>query len=308
MRVLVIGGTGFIGQQLVGRLVAQGDSVFVPTRRLPSARELLVYPTVTVLPGDVYDEAVLDGLMNGMDAVINLVGILHGSAPKAGQPYGPEFERAHVELPGLIAKACVRSGVQRFVHVSALGASAQGTSAYSRSKAAGEAAIMAVAKENPLLCVTILQPSVVFGPKDKFMNMFAGLARFFPVLPLAGSKAKMQPIYVVDLAQAIANCLVNKHTCGQTYEMAGPNVYTLGELVALAAKYSGRPRPVIDLPMSIGRMQAWFFECLPGEPLMSRDNLDSLKTDNVATKPIDPVFGVIPTPLEAIVPSYLRKT
>jgi len=308
MRVLVIGGTGFIGQQLVGRLVAQGDSVFVPTRRLPSARELLVYPTVTVLPGDVYDEAVLDGLMNGMDAVINLVGVLHGSAPKAGQPYGPEFERAHVELPRLIAKACVRSGVQRFVHVSALGASAQGTSAYSRSKAAGEAAIMAVAKENPLLCVTILQPSVVFGPKDKFMNMFAGLARFFPVLPLAGSKAKMQPIYVVDLAQAIANCLVNKHTCGQTYEMAGPNVYTLGELVTLAAKYSGHPRPVIDLPMSIGRMQAWFFECLPGEPLMSRDNLDSLKTDNVATKPMDPVFGVIPTPLEAIVPSYLRKT
>ena len=308
MRVLVIGGTGFIGQQLVGRLVAQGDSVFVPTRRLPSARELLVYPTVTVLPGDVYDEALLDGLMNGMDAVINLVGVLHGSAPKAGQPYGPEFERAHVELPRLIAKACVRSGVQRCVHVSALGASAQGTSAYSRSKAAGEAAIMAVAKENPLLCVTILQPSVVFGPKDKFMNMFAGLARFFPVLPLAGSKAKMQPIYVVDLAQAIANCLVNKHTCGQTYEMAGPNVYTLGELVTLAAKYSGHPRPVIDLPMSIGRMQAWFFECLPGEPLMSRDNLDSLKTDNVATKPMDPVFGVIPTPLEAIVPSYLRKT
>ena len=308
MRVLVIGGTGFIGQQVVGRLVAQGDSVFVPTRRLPSARELLVYPTVTVLPGDVYDPNVLDGLMNGMDAVINLVGVLHGSAPKAGQPYGPEFERAHVELPKLVAQACVRAGVQRFVHVSALGASAQGTSAYSRSKAAGEAAIMAVAKENPLLCVTILQPSVVFGPKDKFMNMFAGLARFFPVLPLAGSKAKMQPIYVVDLAQAIANCLVNKHTCGQTYEMAGPNVYTLGELVTLAAKYSGHPRPVIDLPMSIGRMQAWFFECLPGEPLMSRDNLDSLKTDNVATKPMDPVFGVIPTPLEAIVPSYLRKT
>lgn len=307
MRVLVIGGTGFIGQQVVGRLVAQGDAVFVPTRRLPSARELLVYPTVTVLPGDVNDEKVLDGLVSGMDAVVNLVGVLHSTPAKGGEPFGADFARAHVALPQKIAAACARQGVPRLVHVSALGASQSGPSQYLRSKAAGEKAVLAVAQSEPGLCVTILRPSVVFGPRDNFMNLFAGLAKWFWVLPLAGSRSRMQPVYVVDVAQVVANCLANPHLCGNTYDLAGPNVYTLGELVGLAAKYSGHPRPVIDLPMSLGRLQAFFFECLPGEPLMSRDNLDSLKTDNVAAKPMDPALGVIPTPLEAIIPTYLGK-
>ena len=139
------------------------------------------------------------------------------------------------------------------------------------------------------------------------MNMFAGLAKWFLVLPLAGSKARMQPVYVDDVARAILNAMDQSGTCGQTYDLAGPQVYTLGELVSLAAKYSGRPRPVVDLPMSIGRMQAWFFECLPGDPLMSRDNLDSLQTDNVSDQPIDPILDVIPTPLEAVAPTYLKS-
>ena len=303
MRILVVGGTGFIGQHVVGKLAARGDAVFVPTRRLPHARELLVYPTVTVLPADLHDEATIDALVRGMDVVINLVGILH-SAP--GNPYGPAFASAHVELPTRLAHACVQHGVQRLIHVSALGASVSGSSQYLRSKAAGEQAILDLALNNPQLCATIFRPSVVFGPRDKFMNMFAGLAKFLPVLPLAGSKAKMQPIYVDDVARAIVNALPLPHTCGQVYDLAGPHVYTLGELVALAAKHSGHPRVVIDLPMAMGRMQAWFFECLPGEPLMSRDNLDSLQTDNISSQPIDPSLGVIPTPLEAIVPNYLK--
>lgn len=207
----------------------------------------------------------------------------------------------------MIARACAAHGVKRMVHVSALGASSNGTSQYARSKAAGEAAIAEVAAQTPGFCTTIFRPSVVFGAGDKFMNMFAGLAKWFFVLPLAGSKARMQPVYVEDVALAIVNSLSEKATCGQTYDLAGPEVYTLGELVSLAAKYSGHPRPVVDLPMSIGRMQAWFFECLPGEPLMSRDNLDSLKTDNVSDHPMDPILGVVATPLEAVVPKYLKS-
>lgn len=304
MRILVIGGTGFIGQHVVAKLAARNDAVFVPTRRLRHARELMVHPTVTILPGDVHQDSVLDSLVQGMDAVINLVGVLH-SPP--GRPYGPAFDAAHVQLPAKIARACATHGVKRLIHVSALGASANGTSGYSRSKAAGEAAIAAVAGQTPELCVTIFRPSVVFGPGDKFMNMFAGLARWFFVLPLAGSKARMQPVYVDDVARAIVNSLGEKATCGQTYDLAGPEVYTLGELVSLAAKYSGHPRPVLDLPMGIGRAQAWFFECLPGEPLMSRDNLDSLQTDNVSQRPMDTILGVVPTPLEAIAPTYLKR-
>lgn len=304
MRILVIGGTGFIGQHVVAKLAARGDKVFVPTRRLRHARDLMVHPTVTIMPGDVHDESVLDSLVQGMDAVINLVGVLHSPS---GHPYGPAFEAAHVKLPAAIARACATQGVKRLVHVSALGANANGTSQYSRSKAAGEAAIAEVAATTPELCTTIFRPSVVFGPGDKFMNMFAGLAKWFFVLPLAGSKARLQPVYVEDVAQAIVNCLAEKNTCGQTYDLAGPEVYTLGELVALAAKYSGHPRPVVDLPMGIGRMQAWFFECLPGEPLMSRDNLDSLQTDNVSEHPMDPILGVVATPLEAVAPRYLKS-
>jgi len=303
MRILVVGGTGFIGQHVVAKLAARGDTVFVPTRRLRHARELMVHPTVTIVPGDLHDESVVSSLVKGMDAVINLVGVLHSPS---GQPYGPAFDAAHVQLPARIARACAEHGVNRLIHVSALGASADGTSQYARSKAAGEAAIAEVAQQNPDLCTTIFRPSVVFGAGDKFMNMFAGLAKWFFVLPMAGSKARMQPVYVDDVARAIVGSIDNNITCGQTYDLAGPEVYTLGELVGLAAKYSGHPRPVIDLPLSIGKVQAWFFERLPGEPIMSRDNLDSLQTDNVSDKPMDPVLGVVPTPLEAVAPTYLK--
>ena len=307
MRILVVGGSGFIGQHVVAKLAARGESVFVPTRRLPHARELMVHPTVTILPADVQDEQTIDTLVQGKDVVINLVGVLHSPRAKAGQAYGEAFAAAHVELPQRLARACAKHGVKRLIHVSALGASPNGSSEYLRSKAAGEAAIAEVAKGAPGLCTTVFRPSVVFGPHDKFMNMFAGLAKWFFVLPLAGSKARMQPVYVDDVARAILNAMDQSATCGQTYDLAGPQVYTLGELVSLAAKYSGRPRPVVDLPMSIGRIQAWFFECLPGDPLMSRDNLDSLQTDNVSDKPIDPILDVIPTPLEAVAPTYLKS-
>ena len=306
MRILVIGGSGFIGQHLVAKLAARGEAIYVPTRRLPHARELMVHPTVTILPADIHDDAALDGLVQGMDVVINLVGVLHSPRAKEPDQWGSAFDAAHVQLPARVAAACAKHGVKRFMHISALGAAANGSSEYLRSKAAGEAAIAEVAKQHPELCVTVFRPSVVFGPNDKFMNMFATLAKWFFVLPLAGSKSRLQPVYVDDVARAMINAMDQSGTCGQTYDLAGPQVYTLAELVSLAAKYSGYRRAVIDLPMGIGRMQAWFFECLPGDPLMSRDNLDSLKTDNVSQAPIDPILDVIATPLEAVVPTYLK--
>lgn len=303
MRILVIGGTGFIGRHLVARLCADPHQIVVPTRLLARGRDLQLLPTVTLLQADIHDDAALDGMVQGCDAVVNLVGILHGNV---GRPYGSDFARAHVHLPQRIAQACVRHGVRRLLHVSALGADPSGDSMYQRSKGDGEAAIKAACQGRPDICWTIFRPSVLFGPDDNFTNMFASLARWLPVLPLAGANARMQPIYVGDVVTAMVNALADTHTCGKTYELGGPQVYTLGEIARLCAAWSGHPRPVISMPMGVGRMQARLFECMPGTPLMSRDNLDSLRRDNVCGGPIAPELHVVPTGLEAVAPRYLQ--
>ncbi len=302
MNVLVIGGTGFIGREIVGKLVQAGHRVHVPTRRYVHGRPLMVYPTVTLFEADVHDDTQLEDLVKGSDVVINLVGVLHS---RAGSPYGPDFDRAHVQLPTRLARACVRHAVKQLIHISALGASDQGPSAYSRSKAAGENAIrQGLAGSSTTF--TIFRPSVVFGRDDQFMNMFARLAKMFPVLPLAGARAKLQPVFVGDVAQAVERVIGLSIARGKTYDLAGPRAYTLGELVRLASVWSGHPRQVVEMPMSIGRMQAALFELLPGQPIMSRDNLDSLKVDNVSDRPMDPDLNLVPTPLESVAPSYLR--
>ena len=146
----------------------------------------------------------------------------------------------------------------------------------------------------------------MFGEDDQFMNMFASLAKWFPALPLAGSQARLQPVFVEDVAQAICNALQNTHTYGHAYDLVGPRIYTLGELVSLAAIWSGHPRSIIPLPFFIGQLQAFFFECLPGAPLMSRDNLDSLTVDNVSVDGMASILGVVPTPMESVAPNYLK--
>jgi NADH dehydrogenase len=293
--VLVIGGSGFVGRYLINALVARGCRVLAPTRRRERAKHLILLPTCDVVEADVNDDAALEGLIRGQDAVINLVGILHGTQQ--------QFTAAHVELPRRIVAACEKLGVRRYLHMSALGADPDGPSMYQRSKGEGERLVRASALE-----WTIFQPSVIFGAEDNFLNLFARLARWLPVLPIGGADVRFQPVWVGDVAQAFANSLDNHATYRKTYELAGPKIYTLRELVRYAAAACGHRRPVIALPDPIARLQAWLMEHAPGEPLLSRDNLDSMKRDNVASQqPYRPApeLGISPTPLEAEASIYL---
>jgi uncharacterized protein YbjT (DUF2867 family) len=186
------------------------------------------------------------------------------------------------------------------IHMSALGADPKGPSMYLRSKGDGE---KAVRESN--LATTIFRPSVVFGPEDNFLNQFAFLERIFPVIPLACSQAKMQPIFVGDVAKAFANVLDLDAASGRVYELAGPTVYTLEELVRFSGAAIGKNAKIIRLPNSLGRLQAMSLELAPGEPMMSRDNLDSMKTPAVASGPMAPELGIEPASIEAIAPMYL---
>jgi NADH dehydrogenase len=291
-RILVLGGTGLIGRAIIARLAARGARITAPTRRLARARPLLPLPTVTVIEADIHDDAALATLVRGHDAVINLVGILHG---RGGSPYGADFARAHVELPRRLVAACEAAGVQRLVHMSALGAdgAAPLPSMYLRSKADGEQAVM-----RSSLDWTVLRPSVVFGPDDRFLNLFAQLQRFAPVMPLARADTRFQPVHIDDVAQAFINALDRADTIGRGYELAGPRTYTLRELVKLAGRRAGCERPVIRLPDMAGRLQAMVLEALPGPTLMSLDNFDSMARDNVARGPIAPELGIDPVSIE----------
>lgn len=302
MSVVVFGGSGFIGSHLVAELVAGGASVVVPTRRFDSARHLLTLPHVDVVEADVYDDATLRELVQGQTAVVNLVGVLHS---RRGMPWGPGFQRAHVELPKKIVDACAARGVRRYLHMSALGADPNGPSMYQRSKAEGEV----MARSHPEVAATIFRPSVVFGPEDKFLNTFARLQRRLPVVPLACADAVFQPVYVADVGAAYIRALTDPKTRHLVFQLGGPQIYTLAELVRLAGRYSGHPRPIIELPRFLAVLQARLFELLPGEPIISRDNLDSMKVDNVIDPAIQALtaetLGIKLTALEAVAPHYL---
>ena len=295
-KVLVLGGTGFVGRHVCEKLQRAGWSVTVPTRRAVNAAAVQHLPRLTVIEADVHDPAALARLLPGHDAVVNLVAILHGSEAA--------FERTHVELPRKIAAACQASGVRRLVHVSALGVSEDGPAKYQRSKARGEALLRAAG-----LDLTVLRPSVIFGAGDRFLNLFAQLQAVFPVMPLAGASARFQPVWVEDVASAVVACLRDATTVGHTYDCAGPDVLTLADLVRLAGRHGSRARPVFPLPMGLGRLQALMMELAPGEPLMSRDNLDAMRVDNIATgqNPGLAALGITPASVHAIAPGYLGQ-
>ena len=318
--ILVLGGTGFVGAHVCEKLVREGWHVTVPTRRYSNAQHLLTLPLVTVLELDVHDEAALTRALAGQDAVVNLVAILHGTQAA--------FDKAHAALPQKLARACVAAGVKQVVHISALGADAlqaeSAPSMYLRSKGQGEAVLMQAAKgagansqAQAGFALTILRPSVIFGAEDKFINLFARLQKLFPVMPLAGANARFQPVWVEDVATAVVQSLKRIGAADakspRIIEACGPDVFTLKELVQLSAQLSGvcegRGRPVLALPQWMGRLQAMMMELAPGQPLMSRDNLDSMKVDNVATGKVPGLssLGITPAALPPIAQDYLSQ-
>jgi NADH dehydrogenase len=297
-RILVLGGTGYVGRAVCEKLTERRSSgrITVPTRRQPHGNGVRSLPTVQVVQADVHDDTTLQRLVAGADAVINLVAILHGS--KAA------FDHVHVALPRRLAVACKAAGVRRVVHVSALGVGPGAPSNYLRSKTEGEAVLQAAG-----LDLTIFRPSVIFGAQDRFLNLFAQLQGVAPVFPLAGSGARFQPVWVEDVAAGLVAALDQPASIGQVIECAGPQVYTLSELVHLAGRYAGHERMQIPLPGWLGRLQATAMEWLPGEPLMSRDNVDSMAVPNIASGQLPGLasLGITPAALEAVAPQYLGQ-
>lgn len=300
-RLLVLGGTGFVGRALCEQLSQRSasDRITVPTRRNPRGNGVRLLPTVDLVTADINHPAALAQLVANCDVVVNLVAILHGSRAA--------FEQAHVGLAQSLVAACRSAGVRRVLHVSALGVttgkSANAPSNYLRSKAAAEAVLTGAA-----LDLTILRPSVIFGAHDHLLNLFARLQALAPVLPLAGSHARLAPVWVEDVAAALLRCLDTPSSIGQVYECTGPQEVSLSELVRLAGRWAGHERPQMALPAWAGRLQAAAMELLPGPPLMSRDNLDSLAVPSVAsgTLPTLQALGITPTAMEAVAPGYLR--
>lgn len=298
-KVLLIGGSGFIGQKIASGLSALGHAVLLPTRKAAYAKELWVLPKLQVIEANIHDPSVLADLCQrlGPDGVvINLVGVLHD---KTGSPYGPGFLKNHVELTKKIITAMNAAHLKRYIHMSALGASSSGASMYQRSK--GDAENLVKASD---LDWTIFRPSVVFGEKDKFINLFASLQKFAPILPLGGANVKFQPVYVSDVAQAFVKSIAMSETIGRVFDLAGPRVYTLAELVNFAGMVGGRKSIVIPLPKPLAYLQAGLLEMMPGPTLMSRDNLASMSEDNVlpagAENSLEKVFAINPQALDVL--------
>lgn len=294
MRIALLGATGFVGHTLLPELSAAGHSCTVLSRYCPGCRELALIPGVEVRQANIYDDEQLRIQFADADAVINMVGILNESGRK-----GTGFNRAHVELVEKIIAACRASGLRRLVQVSALNAG-KGNSHYLLSKGRAEALIRAADD----LDSTIVQPSVIFGDGDSFINRFAGLLKLTPVLPLACPEAKMQPVWVGDVAAAMTLALDDAKTFGQTLIMVGPETFSLRELVEFAASAAGLKRKIIGLPDSLSRLQGWVMDFVPGKPFSS-DNYLSLQIDSTSVENSLWQFGISPRSLPGIVPAYL---
>ena len=294
MRIVLLGATGFVGHKLLPELSAAGHSCIVLSRYAQGCRELAVIPGVEVRQSNPYDDEALRIHFAEADAVINMVGILNESGRK-----GTGFNRAHVDLVEKIIAACRSGGPRRLVQVSALNAG-KGSSHYLRSKGRAEELIRAADD----LDSTIIQPSVIFGDGDSFINRFASLLKMTPVLPLACPETKMQPVWVGDVTAAMVLALENTDTYGQTLIAVGPDEFSLRELVEYAATAAGLKRKVMGLPDGLSRLQGWLMDFLPGKPFSS-DNYLSLQIDSTSVENSLWRFGINPRSLRSIVPGYL---
>jgi uncharacterized protein YbjT (DUF2867 family) len=294
MKIVLIGGSGFLGQYAVRAFAAGGHHSVVLTRSPARVRELGLERNVRLQRADVYSVTELTRLLEGAGAVVSMAGILNERGFG-----GRGFRRVHVDLVQGIIEACRQAEVSRLLHVSALNAG-QGRSHYLQSKGEAEALLQAADD----LQVSIFQPSVIFGPGDGFFNRFAALLRLAPVLPLACPDSRLQPVYAGDVAAAMAQSLNNPHTVGKTFPLGGPNDYALIDLVRWTATVLGLRRWVVPLPGFAARLQAAVMDFVPGKPF-STDNYHSLQLDNVTSDNALPRFGIAPTSIESIVPAYL---
>ncbi len=291
--VCVLGGSGFVGLHVCNQLVARGYRVTVPTRNRERAKKLITLPTAEVIVADVYEAASLASVVRGCDAVINLIGVLHDGRGRAS------FREAHVGLAQKVVEACRQRGVRRLLHMSALNADAKGPSAYLRSKGEAER----IVRESGL-DYTLFRPSVIFGREDRFVNLFAKLQSLFPVILLGSANARFQPVYVNDVAFAFAESLPRPESFGAAYDLVGPTVYTLRELVQYVGVVTGNRRPVMGLGKGFSYLQALAMELLPGK-LLTRDNLRSMSVDSVAADALP--FASAATSLEAVAPGWLAQ-
>lgn len=294
----VFGGSGFIGRYVVKRLAQAGYVVRVAVRDPEAAMFLKTMGAVgQIVPmaAPVTDDAAVARAVAGADVVVNLVGILAERA--AG-----DFQRIQAQGAGRVARAAAAAGVARFVQLSAIGADAGSASLYARSKAEGEAAVLAAM---PL--ATILRPSLVFGAQDQFFNRFAGMAAISPALPVISGETKFQPVYVADVADAVMQAIARPEAWGKTYALGGPRVWSFRELLAYIVETIGRPRLLLNVPMAVARIQAAVLERLPGK-LLTRDQLILLAQDNVVGDlPGLAELGIAATPVEQIVPAQLAR-
>ncbi len=294
MRIVLLGATGFVGHHLLPELSAAGHQCLVLCRYKMGCRELALIPEVELRQVDVHDSGVLKKQLEGADVVINMVGILNESGRN-----GSGFRKAHVDLVETLIQACRENGVRRMLQLSALNAG-KGDSHYLISKGEAEELI----RQANDLDSTIFQPSVIFGEGDSFFNRFAGLLRLAPVLPLACPQARMQPVWVRDVVRAMAASLENPEMSGRTLILVGPQEYSLRELVEWTARTIGLKRRIVGLPNSLSRLQGWLMDFVPGKPFSS-DNYRSLQTDNTSAENALRGFGIRPSALESVVPTYL---
>ena len=291
--IAILGGSGFVGRRLCSTLVAAGHSVRVLGRQSVLHGDLAVLPRVDYRRTNPYDTASLGAAIAGCDAVVNLVGILNEKGRN-----GAGFEKAHVTLLENVIAAMRSEGVGRLLQMSALRAG-EGGSYYLQSKGKAETLALESGLE-----VTLLRPSVIFGPGDGFVNRFAQLLKLFPVMPLACPTARFAPVYVGDVAQAAVQVLTHDGFAGEALELVGPDEYSLRELVAFVAAQLGLKRLIIGLPDFMARMQAGLLDFVPGKPF-STDNYKSLQIDSTSDKDDFSRLGIQPASMKSVVPTYV---
>ena len=298
-QIAVLGGPGFIGRYVVKHLAGRGEVLTVGSRHAADAKFLKLkgdVGQVGLVNIGIDDEARLPAFLAGKDALINCVGIL---AERGAQ----KFDRIHHQAPARLARLAREAGIERLIHISAIGADPRSPSAYARSKAAGEQAV-----RDAFPTATILRPSIVFGPEDDFFNRFAAIAMVSPVLPLIGGETRFQPVYVGDVAEAVVRALDDPAAAGRTYELGGPKIYTFRALLELMLAEMRRKRWFIDLPFTVATAQAYAMSLLPKPPL-TPDQVEMLRRDNVVSSGALTLgtLGIDPVAVEAILPSYLER-